>query len=241
MILALDIPGNIIFLIVAAAVGVLNWWIERRKKQAEQEPQSPVRPQPRSTVRPAAGGDSEQERLRRFLEALGVPQQPGAPAPPAQSPPPPQREIVPTPAQRPVPRPTPSPAKRAFTPGPRPLTLPTQPAVRRAQRPPARPVMDEPPEFAEAGRLEEPAAIIEGISSEFEGMTMERLGVPMRLAGAAAHVESVHRPVPAIVQSLRESLRTRDDLRTAFVLMEVLGAPRGLQSQAPFLSSPSPQ
>ena len=94
MILAVNIPNNLIFLIVFAAVGVVNWWLERRKKQSGSEgSQSPPRPQPRAGG-PAPGGESEQERLRRFLEALGVPQQPGQTPPPAQPQPRPVRQVT---------------------------------------------------------------------------------------------------------------------------------------------------
>ena len=34
MILAANIQGNLLFLIVFAAVGVVNWWLERKKQRA---------------------------------------------------------------------------------------------------------------------------------------------------------------------------------------------------------------
>ncbi|MEQ1851402.1 MAG: hypothetical protein ABMA01_07400 [Chthoniobacteraceae bacterium] len=232
MILLADIPGNIIFLIVFAAVGVVNWWLERKKKQAESdETPQPRRPQARPTVGPAPAGESEQERLRRFLEALGVPQQPGAPQPPAQSPPRPMREITPPPTPRPVPRPIERPVRRAFAPQPRnlvPTGRPTEIPVPRAR---PRPQFLEQDEMKEAGRLEGPAAAIEGISSEFQHMTMEQLGVPAQLAeGTTGPATVVRNAAAPIVESLRLALRSPADLRTVFVTMELLGKPRGLQN-----------
>ena len=78
-----SIEGNAVFVVVVAVVGLINWLIEKSKKESGSAPQQPS-PRPQ---RPAdtAAGDSEQERLRRFLEALGAPQQPQA-APPSQRP-----------------------------------------------------------------------------------------------------------------------------------------------------------
>ena len=227
MILAADIPGNIIFLIVFAAVGVVNWWLERKKKQAgANEKQSPSRPQPRANA-PATGGDSEQERLRRFLEALGVPQ------PPGQPPPPPRPVPLAAPAPAPVPRAIKrnvEPIRRAHLPEPRRIPTPTRAAA--AYRPaPQRPAIPEPEEMQFAGRLEESSSAIENVSAEFQHMTMEQLGVPLHLADTAAKPATLTRNAAApVIESLRLALRTPADLRTAFVTMELLGKPRGWPS-----------
>ena len=220
MILAANIPGNLIFLIVFAAVGVVNWWLERKKKQAGPDESQPLsRPQPR-TGGPTSGGESEQERLRRFLEALGVPQQPG------QSQPRPVQPIAPAPAPRPIARQV-EPAKRAHIPEPRRIPASTRPAVLARKRTP----IPQPEPMQYAGRLEEPATAVEGVSSEFQHMTMEQLGVPAHLAGTAAVPATLIRNAAApVVESLRLALRTPADLRTAFVTMELLGKPRGMQS-----------
>src|SRR6187399_2554449 len=105
----LAINDQLLYLIAAAAYGVFAWWTNRRKggelDQGDGEgiPRNdapPARndtPPPRDTpVQPSSPipaprqpqqADSEQERLRRFLEALGVPagaQQPPRPAQPPQ-------------------------------------------------------------------------------------------------------------------------------------------------------------
>ena len=231
MTLAANIQGNLLFLIVFAAVGVVNWWLERKKNQAAaNEKQSPSRPQPRANA-PAAGGESEQERLRRFLEALGVPQQPGQPQPPQQVRPQAMQPApqIPAPASRTI-RQKVEPTRRTHIPEPRRIPTPTRAAA--AHRPaPRRPAIPEPEEFREAGRLEESASAIENVSSEFQHMTMEQLGVPAHLADTASKPATLTRNAAApVVESLRLALRTPADLRTAFVTMELLGKPRGLQS-----------
>ena len=231
MILAADIPGNLIFLIVFAAVGVVNWWLERRKKQAgANKNQSPSRPQPGANA-PASGGDSEQERLRRFLEALGVPQPPAQPQPARQGSPPALQPVprIPAPAPRAIRRQV-EPIRRAPIPEPRRVPTPTRAAT--AYRPTQqRPAIQEPEEMQSAGRLEESAAAIENVSAEFEHMTMAQLGVPAHLADVASKPATLTRNAAApVVESLRLALRTPADLRTAFVTMELLGKPRGLQS-----------
>ena len=224
MILAVNIPSNLIFLIVFAAVGVVNWWLERKKKQSgSDEQQSPPRPQPRAGG-PAPGGESEQERLRRFLEALGVPQQPG------QTQPRPVRQITPAPAPRAITKPV-EPARRAHIPEPRRISPAPRPAEPQRPQPRKRPPIHEVEQMQRAGRLEEPASSIEGVSSEFQHMTMEQLGVPAHLAETPATPATlVRNAAEPVIESLRLALRTRTDLRTAFVTMELLGKPRGLQS-----------
>ena len=216
MILAFDIPPKLIFLVVFAAVGVVNWWLERKKKQAgADESQSPPRPQPR-TGGPAPVGESEQERLRRFLEALGVPQ------PPAQSQPSPVRQVAPRAITRPA-----EPTRRAHIPEPKRIPQATRPATPYRQRP----SVPEAQGMQRAGRLEQSASEIEGVSTQFQHMTMAQLGVPAHLAETpSAPATLVRNAAAPVIESLRLALRTPADLRTAFVTMELLGKPRGLQS-----------
>lgn len=73
--------GNVIFFVIALIVAAIGHWNEaRKKKQAEEE--QPDIPPARPPSRPANTDDTEQERLRRFLENLGVPAP--APQPPRQ-------------------------------------------------------------------------------------------------------------------------------------------------------------
>jgi hypothetical protein len=223
-----DIPGNLIFLIVVAAVGAINWWLEQQKKKAaerENQDRPPERPQRRVFETP--GPDSEQERLRKFLEALGVPQEPARTEPP------------PPPVAPPPMRETPPPVRRQPRPMPRPVAPSTTrfPSTTRSVPPPIRRPIAEPEEFAEAGRLEEPAVAIESIPGEFDRMSVAVTMQPMEpIAAAAAPLDThaapaivIRRANAPIVENLRLALRTTADLRTALVAMEVLGKPRGLQ------------
>ena len=88
-----------------------------------------------------------------------------------------------------------------------------------------------------AGRLEEPAASIESVSQEFQHMTVSvamqpiaRLGVFKTQGSADSTAATVsHRNAAPLVETLRTMLRHPTALRTAFVAMELLGKPRGLQ------------
>lgn len=220
------IEGNVIFVIVAAVVGVINWLMEKNKKAsaAKEPPPSARPPQPPAN----AGGESEQERLRRFLEALGVPQQPQPPRPVRQQTPRP----APTQSQ-PIARRI---AKDMKGRAPSPRAAVQNPP--KAARSPKRMVVQEPEEFATAGRIEEAASSIEKISGEFSAMnvrvTMDPLQTPDRPAhigtGNAGTTSVLERSGSPIAAKLRKLLHNPTDLRAAFVAMEVLGTPKGLQS-----------
>jgi hypothetical protein len=227
MIVLAGIEGNLIFLIVAAAVGAINWWLEKKKKGSQSDSAKPPAPSSRTNA-PAAGGMSEeQERLRRFLEALGVPQgqQPQKPQPTPQ----PVRQ---QPAQTSQPRPVLQTRERRMQ-TPQPVAKPVARVV-RTKRPPIAP---QPQEFAEAGRLEEPASAIERISSEFEAMNVHVAMSPLETPGTPAHLSTknagttsvLERSGNPLVASLRRTLTNPTDIRAAFLAAELLGPPRGLQ------------
>ena len=200
-----------ILYIAAAVWGVISWWRNKNgenvERQAEEE--TPPQPEVRRTAAPQPA-ESEAERMRRFLEALGVPggQQRPAPQPPVQRPP----------AQKPVARPVPP----IPVPRPRPIARP-KPAP-----------IPEPEEMALAGRLEESASSIEGIGAEFDRMSggvvlpaMAELATRADVT-AFAEVSGATQVIPTAVtaKSIHLALRSPDILRTAFVLREVLGPPR---------------
>ena len=220
-----SIEGKVVFMVVAALVGVINWWLEKRKKEAGGDsPQPPAAPRP-----PASGGqatESEQERLRRFLQALGVPQQPGQaqPQPQRQTPPVPRPQQQQQAAIRPRDR-RPQIAKA--------IAKPAQKAARRQ----AQPALSEPEEMQRAGRIEEAASSIERISGEFSAMNV-RVAMPpvqtlekpphlaMGNAGTTSVLERVGNP---LIASLRRTLTSPTEIRAAFLAAELLGPPRGLQ------------
>ena len=219
---------QLIFLIIAAAVGVINWWLERKKQGAEADPPKPTSA-PRGTTAPPKVETSEQERLRRFLEALGVPN-----APQQQPPPPAFQPAQPKPAPRKQPRPAalpnPVPRQARAEIGRRTL-VPSEPTPRQR-----RPVVREEEDIREPGRLEEAASAIEKISAEFERMNVRSEFKPAppsiefvaRQVSAPATVK--HRERTASAVSVRNLVRQPADLRAAFVAMELLGPPKGLQS-----------
>jgi hypothetical protein len=225
--LASGIEPKLIFVVVAAIVGVINWLIEKKKKdhEATNSPtQTPPRPQ-----QPAAqgqGGTDEQERLRRFMESLGVPQ-------PAQA----QR---PQPAPAPAivfPRQQPQISRHAAQPTEQRMKSPKPGAKARAKAMPRPLPVREPEEMQRAGRIEEAASSIEKISGEFSAInvnvTMDPLNTPDRPAhlasGAAGTTSITERDINPLIASVRRLLQKPADLRGAFVAMEILGPPRGLQ------------
>lgn len=239
MTLAASLDGNLIFYIAAAAYGVFAWWNDRRQKKAAEEEAARTASQrsqnPQAQQRPAAqGGEtSEQERMRKFLEALGVPtgQAPAQPRP--QSPPaplrPPSAPASPTLAPRPVAMPV-----------PRPMVRPqTQPATKAYVPPPApkpRPVIVNEPLPAESrdpGRLEEPATTIESVSTEFARMHDRPMAVSTdpSIAVAASGNAPTTSVLPQVMSAqgrlLRELLRRPESVRAAIVVSEVLGPPKG--------------
>jgi len=222
------IEGKLIFFAVFAVVGVINWWLEKQKLKSGKGTPPPSdranRPIPEDT-----GSDSEQERLRRFLEALGVPQ----PQPPQQPPQPqPQRQIPATPQPQPF-RGTAVIRKRDRQTRAAQPARPTQKIIRQ----PISPVIQPQPEMPRTARIEEAASSIERISGEFGTMNVkvemppvQPLETPKHLATANAGTTSVlEREGNPLVASLRRTLTNPTDIRAAFLAAELLGPPRGLQ------------
>ena len=197
---------EIILYIAAAVWGVISWI---RNKKSEQSESEPAPPQSARTPRPAQAQtqtqthDAEAERLRKFLEALGVPsnQQPPKPA-----------QAAPRPIQ-PVPRP----AKRP---------QPQRPIPQVVVRKPA-PVVEKE-EMAFAGRLEEPAHSVEQVGADFDSMAKGMAMQPIPELERRAEADGVRQTEPTAVtgKSIRDILRSPDHLRSALVLREVLGPPR---------------
>jgi hypothetical protein len=112
-----DHPG---FLVLIVFVALVRWLASRAKSQS-QNPQSPPTPPPSRPISRGGETQTEEERVRRFLEALGQP--PGTTPPPVgprrravqpkifptlpplKSKPPPLPEVAPAPPALPVERP----------------------------------------------------------------------------------------------------------------------------------------
>ena len=195
--------GNAIFVIIALIVGAIGHWNEMRKKKQEESDRSSA-PPTRPPVRPDSTSESEQERLRRFLENLGVPA-------PAQKKP----ERV-QPASRPVTAPT-QVVKRA-TQQPRP---PKQKKPRVAEPLPL--------ESQDPGRLEEPASAIEQVATQFATMA-KGVDVPQAEQSPApiAAALTLDRPQNTLNAALRTMLSSPQNLRAALLAREILGPPKSL-------------
>jgi hypothetical protein len=235
MTLAASIDSNIIYLIAAAAYGVFAWWNDRRQKKILEEEerrqaQTPTQHERQGTQPSAAPTmtNSEAERTRRFLEALGVPTNQLPPPPrPAPAPKPQPKPASPTMAPRPIAMPIPRPMTRpepapVYTPPPRPVVRPVQPVPRFDEPLPA--------ESRDAGHLEVPAFATSEVAADFARMHAEdkaAASLPIDATGLAptTRVEPVHVSIQGL--ALRDLLRSPENLRTAIVMSEVLGRPRG--------------
>jgi len=192
---------TVIFLVLAGLALIFKWLTTRGSDEAEKPPSvSPDEPTRRTP------SQTDEERVRRFLEALGVP-------PGTQTPPPIRSRTVTT---RPV-----------ATTAPR---VPS-PKARRSWAQPLPPVVTTPAEMSA------PAPV-------FVMPTQQLPAVPpplppeMNLRASAAPLARKATPARSLpTTSFRTMLRSRERLRQAIILREVLGPPRGLEPFGPFLGS----
>lgn len=223
---------DLYWLIAAAAYGVFAWWNDRRQKKAMAEEEarraaaeSEV-PVSTGSAGPARPTSPEEERMRKFLEALGVPtgSQPSAPPPPVEKPQP-LKPVSPTLAPRPVAMPVPQPR-------------PQRPAPTPPVRPQPKPIPQPVPAFAEVPPLEsrEPASLETSfgqVSADFARMHDERMAVSTEpsIAAAATGNAPTTGVLPDYVSPqarlLREMLRDPQSIRAAVIVSEVLGPPKG--------------
>lgn len=97
---------NIWFLVLVAVVGVIRWALQRAEARKNQQAARENEPAPTSPL-PRAPAETEEERMRRFFEALGVPK--------GESPP---RKVVTPRAPKKILPVDPFPIPRAATPPP---------------------------------------------------------------------------------------------------------------------------
>ncbi len=189
---------TIIFLVLAGVALLFRLFgnmASRRDDSDQSQPNEQSSPR-----RPAA--QSEEERVRKFLEALGVP--------PGERPPPPARRRTVSPIPSPPPararpaRPEPKARRSWAQPLPPLTTAPPKPAVTEAD--PAPPVVAGPPPLP-------PTPLAVPVTS---------------LPPIAARPAPARRALPA-TDSVGAMLRARGSIRRAIILREVLGPPRGLQ------------
>lgn len=192
---------NLFFLALVAIVGLIRWFVQA--SEAKRNAQSAKRAEPRAnTPLPRAPAESEEERMRRFMEALGVPAG-SAPAPRKITP---RRETKIQPIDPfPLPRGNvirvPAPTVAAET-------LPT--ATEPAPLPPPAVELVPPVKTATVA----PAA-------EFAVRNLAREAVTI----AASVDDPGTRPSTGIAARLA----TPEGLRDAIILREIFGPPRSMQ------------
>jgi len=204
---------NIIFIIIAAIVGISRLIVrisEESKKRSQRPPQLPRAPsrpeytQPVQRTQPKTDAD----RIREFLEALG---QPTGTAPPpkvqprTQIPPRPVAPVQPPASMRPFGKPE----FRTWKEKVKEIVVTKLPPAKRIVPPPAVPAEANEPG---AWIAEEEAEV--GVAQKKE--VVSRVSAPLTQA-------------PSAETLWKQILRSPDSLRTAVILREIFGPPRGLQ------------
>ena len=208
---------NIIFIIIAAIYGIsrLIARIAEESKKQSQRRQPPPAPRPRPEyTQPIQRTQpkTDEERVREFLEALGRPAETSPPPkvqPRTEFPPRPLAPVQPPASMRPFAKPEfrtwKEQMKEIVV-----LQQPTKPTpVKRVVTPPVLP--------AEAN---EPGAWIAQEQAQ-------AAVTPKAVTEEAAEQRAIRTSAEAI---WKKALRSQDALKTAIILREIFGPPRGLQS-----------
>ena len=216
----MHLDQNIIFIIIAAIIGISRLIAriseESKKRQQKRPPQPPGAPGPRPEyTQPVQRTQSktDADRIREFLEALG---QPAGTAPPPKVQP---RTQIPSRPLAPVQPPT---SMRPFG---RPEFRTWKEQVKEivvqqpTKLPPGKRVVVVPPPVA-APEANEPGAWIAQeeaqVSVTQQKEVTSRVSTPPTLA-------------PNAETLWKQILRSPESLRTAIILREIFGPPRGLQ------------
>jgi hypothetical protein len=194
---------TIIFFVLAALALIFKWLTKQGSDDAEKpKPDTPNEPTRR------APPQTEEERVRRFLEALGMP--------PGTQPPPPvrTRTVTPRSVATSAPRTPPSKIRRSWAqPLPSVVTTPEDMPV-----PPLAAAPQPEPVFVVQTRPASATVVPPPLPAE---MSVQPFAAPVARKAAP--------PRPPPMTSLRATLRSRERIRQAIVLREVLGPPRGLE------------
>ncbi len=216
---------NIVFLIVVAIVGVVQLAMRVAEARKNAQTRKTSHPPATNAPIPRAPAESEEERVRRFFEALGVPT---TSTPPPRVPPQPRQVTPKTPRpKRKIMPVDPFPVPRAGAPFPpvtasapsipptpvapgEPLPLPTREISVFADSPPAKPR----PQLTAAQF--EVRNIDESVAEDLPSSTQE-----------TAPATQTSKPR---ARSIVARLGTAEGLRDAMVLREIFGPPRSMQT-----------
>lgn len=232
---------NWIIILIIGVISLLRWifgegglkdTLGRKDDSAPQRPApNPRRTEPQRQQRPAPTRDPQEEQVRKFLEALGLPPD-AEPPPPVR---PAQQARTETPPPVPVERPTPPIA------APRPVARPpvsTPPrrtaAESRRQPPPVpRPERKAPPPIPTVSPAPAEQPVPATVSTDEELLLLE-----LKRREAEAYTRNLKREIgqkkgtesASFKKSLRARLRSPEGTREAIVLRELLATPPGLRN-----------
>lgn len=210
----LNIPtmhfDNWLFFLLVAVAMLFRWLMSAANKASKDSSDPEERSTSASPPVPRAPADSDEQRIRKFLEALGQP--------PGSRPPPPVTQQRPT-YQKPV-----------VLPHVGPFGSPLPPLT---TRPP-----DLPRKVQLPGQITEPPyeekkfkpIIPEGAFEVRQDAQPPSEPAPSKSAAEAYAIATASTPAPARVEtSITALLRSPSGLRNAIILREVFGPPRSLQ------------
>lgn len=212
---------QIFFLVLVAVVGLIRWVLQmaENKKNAEVAKRAGS-PQPNAPLQ-RAPAETEEERIRRFMEALGVPTT-TAPPPKVQP-----RQVVPK---------TPREVKRTIhpvDPFPRPRTGPWSPEPVVVVAPPPV-VVHSPPPIPQTPLPTRETTVLAPTPAQRAAPQFEVHLLDTDMPGESAQMESA--TTTAIAGQLASAergwaarLATAEGLRDAMILREIFGPPRSMQ------------
>lgn len=234
---------QLIPVLIFAALAFGKWLFDRAQESGGGEPgEMPPpasRPQQRiNRPRSSTGlpeGESEEEKMRRFMEALGLPPESAPPRPSASTPrrPEPVRRTPDRSKLPPSPPIVNDPARtRRWMGGPSAPRTPSTPPPFAA--PPVQPATMAQPAapVSESAPAMEVAAVSQGVNVGLEQPSKARQRAASEARAARGSRPANAGAVSGPASALREQLRTPAALRNAILLKEILGAPKGLQSAA---------
>jgi hypothetical protein len=210
---------NLLFLLLLVVAGLFQLLGRAARKTSTGEEESTSKPAPRMPKPiPRAPAQSDEERIRKFLEALGQPS--------GSKPPPPvvaRTDIAPrpvAPVQPPIPQPKPA------------WILP------REERRKRRVILTESPPLTTATRTEEiaPREITAAQAFEVHEGPLPIEPPPITKTPPEAYAAATRRVVKAedLKADIALLLASKSGLRDAIMLREILGLPRGLRMQTEF-------